>query len=59
MKISPHNFMKSTAKRGAERVLLTVFLFLISSMIVIAGCGNTLLAIGALGGCVYDNTTIE
>ena len=56
---SRFSLKNQTAKRGAERVLLTVFLFLISSMIVIAGCGNTLLAIGALGGCVYDNTTIE
>lgn len=59
MKIRSHNFMKSTAKRGAERVLLAVFCIFIALLIAVGGGASTLLPVYAAEYTAYDRSAIE
>lgn len=59
VKISSHNFTKSTARRGAERVLLAVFCIFVALLIAVGAGASTLLPAMAAEFTAYDRSSIE
>lgn len=59
VKISSHNFTKSTARRDAERVLLAVFCIFVALLIAVGAGASTLLPAMAAEFTAYDRSSIE